>query len=337
MTNPRRIDQAPQIKKDSPETAPAVDYDASRVPTSTGDTPVYTDWVPRPIDKEPKNRNKLAAGIALGGVAASAILGAATYLGIRSAGNEQVEKMTGSDRTVSAPTTPGIEGLEQNNEITLDTATVDEFYNDAYFTDEERVDWAWSKLNEPSTKQGYEDMTILQAKYSELQAKYNSPNYKYIQDYVEPSESMAGDEILSLQTAIQTIAAESTELSDTERQKIIAAVADNSTADRERGVSRAQERDIESLNGIYAVRETPEGAKMESPVFRYHIPENGYNPNGLPSKVLNTFNVANDSNMRFQEIYRFINNIPVKVDSYSTSNANKRITYPENIPHEPTP
>lgn len=227
------------------------------------------------------------------------------------------------------------ESTVPSKQVTLDEASTDQFYDDNYFNDEQRVGWAWKKLNQPSQELGREGVTVLQAKHAELQARYNDPNsnYKYIEDLVEPSETMTGDQIRALQTTINNIAVDDT-FSDSERTKILAAAYDNSYPNLRDAISFTLQKDVQSMNGIYRVDES-DGVKWESPIFRWYRPENGYNPEGIPSKVISVMNVgAKASGGDFQEIYRFINGIPVRVDSYPATSTTKWISYPEKIPYQ---
>lgn len=99
--------QVPENQPNDQNTTPSEEsYSNARVPTSTGDTPIYDNWTPRPIDKEPKNHNKRNALIALGTIASGVILGVGSYLGIKSAANDQIERIAGSDRATAAPAFP---------------------------------------------------------------------------------------------------------------------------------------------------------------------------------------------------------------------------------------
>ena len=262
-------------------------------------------------------------------------LGAGVLLGKAPSNSEPSSQSAGSDvPSTSAPAVPG--EIETKETVTLDNASSDQFYDNKDFTDEQRVNWAWSKLNEPSQEPGHEGMTILQAKHADLQAKYNDPNsdYKYIEDLVEPSEDMTGDQIRALQTTINNIAVDNT-FSDTVRTKILAAAYDNSYPNLSDAIKYALEKDVQHMNGIYRVNES-DGVKWESPVFRHYRPENGYNPEGVPSKILSVMNVgAKSVGGDFQEIYRFVGKIPIRVDSYSAAETKRWISYPEKIPYEP--
>lgn len=279
------------------------------------------------------NRNKII--IAIAAIAGVVAVGAAAYKGLESGVEKAIGPLGGGDKNSSVPGSgPGAPDPDSPNHYAprIDVATPDAFYSDEYFTDEQRVEWAWNKLQQPSTDPRYSGLTILQAKHAEIKDKY--PRY-FTEDLVEPSENMTGDEILALQTTIHTLAAESTELSDMDRAKILAAALDNSTVDRVRGVERALARDVDQMNGIYRVSQSG-GVKWESPVFRHYKPGNGYDPAGYPSKILSNMNVSGDSHSAkgndFQAIYRFINNIPIRVDSYSAKDTHKWVSRVQEIP-----
>jgi len=100
----RSVDQAPHNPYDNSNHDPRPRVHPERVPTSLdGSTPVYEDWKPRSIDTQPKNKNKLAALIALGGVAATGIVGAAAFFGMKSATSEQIEKVTSNTSNSTEP------------------------------------------------------------------------------------------------------------------------------------------------------------------------------------------------------------------------------------------
>lgn len=330
-------DQAPQYQ-DNPNDEPQAHPERVGTSFPGATTPAYEGYQPQPLDKRPGSGKRLLGYIATG-VSLTAITAGIVHA--VDSGVNVGRDLINSDKSNSAAPSPGMDidrnpGLiETRQDVTLDNASIDQFYSDEYFTDEERVNWAWDKLQQPSTDPRYEGMSILRAKFAELQEKYNEPNYKYIQDYVEPSEGMAGDEILSLQTIIHTIAAES-DLSDTERAKILAAALDNSDPLRTAAVGNALTRDVVHLNGIYRVNQSPDGTKWESPVFRDATLSNGYNAKGIPSKIISSMNVMGNSNSEagndFQEIYRFINNVPVRVDFYSAKDTTKWVSKVYQIP-----
>lgn len=311
-----------------------------------GTTPAHPDWQPDPLDKshDPKSKNKLIAVIAATGVGAVAIAGAALF----SAKNEVHElgnKLAGADAANSAPELPGQGSPEHKTTIDIDAATPDQFYSDANFTDEQRVDWAWNKINQPSHEAGYEGMTLLQAAHKQLVKRLQlekeielekGMGMNLFPEPVEPSENLDGDQILAIESSVEQIAAAS-DLSDIDRAKVLAAVMDNANPNLEKTMSLAMNRSAQNMGGVGQVLvDTTTKTRAESPVFRHYKPENGYDPNGVPSKIITALNVtAGGSKPSYsQAIVRFINHKPVFVDAYSTDNKSKFINAPEQIPQD---
>ncbi len=332
----RGIDQEPN-KSASDNSQPSWGVHPERVPTDFGgDTPVHPDWKPDPLDVRTGNKNKVAAFVALGGVAATAVLGAAAYFGLKGAGEEIGNKITGADVNNSAPIASGQTNPERAT-ISIDAATPDQFYSDANFTDEQRVDWAWNKINQPSHKAGYEGMTLLEAAHKELA---NSINYKpqygnaeYLHELVAPSENMTGDQI---QTYISTVGylAATADMPDSDRAKILAASSDNSSPALQRSITAAVDRDVHSLSGTSEVQSHYQGdveIKNESPVFRHYTTKN-YDPAGVPSKVMDVIDTGVTNTPTVQMIVRFVHDKPTIVDVYPADSTTKRIKNPDKIP-----
>lgn len=82
-----------------------------------------------------------------------------------------------SDRSTSAPeSSGGNQGIDAQERPTLDSATPEQFYDDNYFTDAERVAWTDKQLNSPSTNPNYPDMTAEQAAYEQINANLFKSN-----------------------------------------------------------------------------------------------------------------------------------------------------------------
>lgn len=108
----RSLDQEPNLSA-SDNSQPNHGPHPERVSTDFGgSTPAHPDWRPDPLDVQPKSKNKLAALIAIGGVAATGVIGAATYFGLRDAGRDFGNRLTGADAANSAPEIPGRETAE---------------------------------------------------------------------------------------------------------------------------------------------------------------------------------------------------------------------------------
>lgn len=306
-----------------------------RLPTDFGgSTPAHPDWQPDPLDKsnDPKNKNKLIAVVAATGVGAIAVAGAALF-GVKNEVHELGNKLAGADAANSAPELPGQSSPEHKTTIDINVATPDQFYSDANFTDEQRVDWAWNRISQPSHEVGYEGMTLLQAAHKQLADMYNKPgNYQYIKDLVEPSESMSGDQILTLSSTISHLAA-TADLSPTDRAKVIAADSDNSSPNLQRAINAAVNRDTYNSDGVSdVITDASTNKKVESPVFRHYKPENGYDPKGVPSKIMTTMQDSVQPARYDQVIVQFVHNKPIIVDTYSPTNKAKYILSPEDIP-----
>lgn len=332
----RGIDQEPN-KSASDNSQPGQGVHPERVPTDFGgDTPVHPDWKPNPLDVRTSNKNKLAAIAAIGGVAATAVIGAATYFGLKGAGEEIGNKLTGADINTAAPAVPGQTNPERAA-ISIDTATPDQFYSDANFTDEQRVDWAWNKINQPSHEAGYEGMTLLEVAHKQLAAKMNDPKYgghQYLKDLVNPSEDMTGDQILALMSTVSFLAA-TADVPNSDREKILAATSDNSSPYLPDARVAARNRDTDHMGGTSEVPvDSDTNKKIESPVFRHFIPENGYNPNGVPSKIASTMTTSGGAPQYAELVFHFVNGKPLLFDSYTEANGKKPVTDPASIPHE---
>lgn len=222
------IAQDPNIN----QTPIAEDYDTARVSTSIGEsggtTPVYKDWKPERIDKEPKNRNKLAAAFALGGVAATAILGAGAYFGIRSIANDQAERLTGNETYSSAPANPSI----PTQEIYTDPALLGKYdlNENGQLDREERdvmmpVDYLEIDPEVRASDRAERFTTYLSSAYETIQP-YLTPEEKevlYMPDLNKPRAEWSDQDYLNYYTLAQWLA--TTQANDTaEGQRAFSAI-----------------------------------------------------------------------------------------------------------------
>lgn len=209
--------------------------------------------------------------------------------------------------------------VERPEGMTADNATPDknQFFNDRYFTDQERIDWAYNILNQPSDDPKYVGMTLLEAHHSELQEKYNKPGeFKYVEDLVPSSEQMTGDQIFALYAAISDVQLNSDLPLDT-RLKLAAAQVDNTTeGGLDYNLENLKNGNIANLNGLQGVNVSTNGQKLESKVFRHHVLSNGYDPAGVPSKIMDAMTNGNDNPVRFQTLIQFRDGKPVTFDGY---------------------
>ncbi len=115
--------------------------------------------------------------------------------------------------------------------LTADTATLEQFTSDEYFTDAERVAWADEQLNAPSTDPEYPNMTVEQAAYKRINANlYKSNGLQLGKEFsalVEPSVNNTPAEV-DTQIYVDTAAAMFEPNLD-KAKKMLAAVADNNS------------------------------------------------------------------------------------------------------------
>jgi|GEM_PF-4405551 len=225
---------------------------------------------------------------------------------------------------------------QERRNITAEQATPSEFFSDQYFTDEERVNWAYGKLNMPSPNNP--NVTLLEAAHIELSAKYNQPGgYQYVRELVSPSEHMTGDQIETLMSCIAHVLLTS-DLSEEERVKMVAAEHDNSSPLLDKTIEFVKKRDTKRMGGLTGVNISSKNMQpIESPVFRHYVLKNGvYDPGGVPSKIVDVMETTSSDADRFQVIYKFVNGKPIFVKSISS----KKSTFVDqeeiqNIPYEP--
>lgn len=209
--------------------------------------------------------------------------------------------------------------------MTIDNALPSEFRSDEYFSDQERVAWAWNQLQQPTNEPGYEGMTRIQAANAKLMKE--NPLAEKI---VEPSLEMTGDQILANEASIFYFAGTTTELSDRDRVKVIAATVDNSNPIYDVVMKNVLERD--NLTGVLEVdRSAINHLPVESPIFRHTILNNGFDPKGVETKVMNV-HLKNTNNTSTQEYYQFIDGKPIQVYQCDATDKAKRASNPQNIP-----
>lgn len=289
---------------------------------------------PNVLAQPDQNNKNIFKKIMIGSavIAAASVAAGAIGIGVYLNRDSKIDSTPndGADRNASAP---AIAGPETNGTLTLDQATPTEFFDDANFTDKQRVDWAYDKLNTPSSDPEYEGKTVLEAAHAKLASILNKPGeHSYIGELVKPSLDMSGDEVSTLFSSISFLAGTS-DLPEDVRIKLLAAEVDASNPALGNLIEYVKQRDINHLQGAHEVRiDADTGAKMESPIFRHYIPENGYNPAGIPSKIISVLDTTSGRAERSQNIIQFISGKPVLVESYSTSDEQKRVTYPERIP-----
>ncbi|MFN3008609.1 hypothetical protein [Mycolicibacterium wolinskyi] len=233
------------------------------------------------------------------------------------------------DTSVQPPTAS--EQSSAPEAMTIDNALPSEFRSDEYFSDQERVAWAWNQLQQPTNEPGYEGMTRIQAANAKLMKE--NPLAEKI---VEPSLEMTGDQILTSEQSIYYFAATTTELSDRDRAKVIAAAIDNSNPVYDTVMQNVLERD-DNLSGVSkvdtsAVNHLP----VESPVFKYTVLNNGFDPKGVETKVMNVSlkNVSKDADYdgSKQKYYQFIDGKPIQVYQCDSRDKTLRASNPQNIP-----
>lgn len=221
--------------------------------------------------------------------------------------------------------------VERPADMTIDNASpdVNGFFNDRYFTDKERIDWAYNVLNQPSSDPEHVGMTYLEVAHGDLQERYNEPGgYKYIDDLVTPSENMTGDQIFALLLSVVETQLHSDLPLDT-RLKLAAATLDNSMPQVKRNLTAVTEGNEDAIGGIQMVNVDENGQKIESRPFSHHVLPTGYDPSGIPSKVVDFMDTSSN---RYQAIFQFRDAKPVLVESTDWNNPSTRIDNIRTIP-----
>lgn len=191
-------------------------------------------------------------------------------------------------------------------------AKYEDFFGPAY-TNEVRLNWAYGKLDQPSTEPGYEGMTVLEAAHKHLADEYNVPGgYVYVHELVKPSENMTGKQINDLTSSIGYVIVHDKTMSDNDRVKLLAAVVSPDFEYFDEAVQNALNR--RNLAGLEDVLGTSTGNPNESPVFS-KATVGDYITNGYPSKVMNTLGTTTTAGngAEMQVIYRFIDGKPVLI------------------------
>lgn len=274
---------------------------------------------------------------AVGGIALTVVVPYGVIKAYTTHVNNALEKTGGGDKTNSAEPFPGT-GVDNNpgkieapESVTLDNATTEEFRSDEYFTDPERVAWAWDKLEQPTSEPGYEGMTRLQAANAKLMK--DNPDARKT---VEPSLEMSGDEILANSDSISYLAATTTELSDNDRAKVLAASRDNSDPALDAVTANVLERDTTNIRAISVVDISAENnLPVESRIFKHTVLNNGFDPRGVDTKVINAHlygkPVGSDDGSK-QKYYQFIDGKPIQIQQVDSRDKTKRASNPQNIP-----
>ncbi|KAA0077241.1 hypothetical protein CIW52_32185 [Mycolicibacterium sp. P9-64] len=183
------------------------------------------------------------------------------------------------------------------------------FFSDAY-TDEQRINWAYGILNQPSDELGDGDMTRLEAAHKHLEEEYNKPGgYEYVRELVEPSEQMTGDQINDLASSIGYFI-EHTGLDENNRVKLLAAVVSPDFPYFQSAIRDGGSR--LNLGGLNDVLGRDTGNPRESPIFSVTA-VGDYIPKGTPSKVMDMMptTIPNGSEKEVQIVYQFIDGKPV--------------------------
>ncbi|WP_425005786.1 hypothetical protein [Mycolicibacterium sp. S3B2] len=246
---------------------------------------------------------------------------------------DAIEDAAGDEQTSITTTDVGKNSQSLEAPKDIDDAAPSDFYKDVYFTDEERVNWAYDQLDQPSQEPGYEGMSVLEAAHQKLVEFYNKPgNWEYVKELVEPSENMTGDQIYTLQSSIY-FAAVNSELPENDRIKMLAAAIDNSNPVLQDAIKYTIDRDTERMRGTYAVDiSATNDQPVESPVFRHTVLSNGFDPRGIPTKVINGSNTSGAQREKIQSIFQFINGKPVLVETNPSTDPTLRASNPQNIP-----
>lgn len=226
---------------------------------------------------------------------------------------------------------------ESRSDLTLENSTPEEFFDNANYTREERVNWAYEKLNQPRNDGEFQGMSLLESSHAELKKRLNLPGrYEYIKDLVTPSENMTGDQIETLSSSISYLLVTS-DLPEDTRVKMTAALVDSSSDTHDEIVEFVRNRDVDALGGATAVNiSSSDRLPKESPVFRHYVLSNGYDPAGIPSKIAEIMGTTDPSAPNFQVIYQFIDGKPVLVQNYDIDEMpSMRVDNLRDIPHEP--
>jgi len=243
---------------------------------------------------------------------------------------------TPSSPVATSEANPGAhEGQGDNSQVfaAMEQASMNEFWSNEY-TDIQRVDWAYNQLHQPSSDPAYQGMTLLEAGYKQMAAEYNKPGmYQYVGNYVKPSESMSGNDILTLNAVIGYIIKNNTTLSDNDRVKLLGASVDSDYDSLNQLITAAFNRDSSGFGGIEGVDiSSVNNQPVMSKVFRTKkVPEINYDPAGIPSVIINGTEEDITGGPGYQSIFRFIDGKPVLYTSYPSNSDKARTINPQDI------
>lgn len=226
---------------------------------------------------------------------------------------------------------------ERPANLTLDNATPDQaqFFNDRYFTADERLDWAYSVLNRPSTNPKFEGKTLLEEHYAAVEERFNSQaigGYRYIRDLVPQSENMTADEIFTLFSTIQDIQ-QNSDLPEDTKLKLSGAIYDGPSP-----AFNYQQKMIKEGTTDVVLRAANVSATnnltAESPVFHDGTLPNGYVAAGIPSKVVDGAINGIKNSYPFQATIQFHNGRPLyySIEDYKGGDRPLSIDYIQSIP-----
>ena len=233
----------------------------------------------------------------------------------------------GADKLTSAAPFPGTNPTDVNpgriestitpETVTLDDASADQFYDDKYFTDEQRAEWANEQLQAPSTDPEYPNMSVEQAAYQRLQAKLAREGRPALGPLVAPSLENTANEASVLQ--IVAFAAGYYDSDSNKGEKIIAAGMDNSHEMSESMRTDVRNKhllsDSDRLDGSLEVTFTPNDAEktqlaghnveMASPYSTDSLIGNIAPVNGAPTRVV-YLRDSQESSQKTEEVQAFI-------------------------------
>ncbi|GAY14484.1 hypothetical protein [Mycobacterium sp. shizuoka-1] len=227
---------------------------------------------------------------------------------------------------------------ERPANLNVSNATPDQFLNERYFTAQERLDWAYSVLNQASINPEFTGKTLLEEHYEKVRKRFNEQEaaggYEYIKSFVPQSEQMSGDEIFTLFTTIQDIQ-QNSDLPENTRLKLSGAIFDDFTSTTFKGHQRLVEgggSDV-VLRGVNV--SSVNGKTIESPVFHDGTLPNGYTAAGVPSKIVDgMISGLSSGTVTFQATFQFHGGKPVIVDiqNYSGGYGPLDASYIQSIP-----
>jgi hypothetical protein len=113
--------------------------------------------------------------------------------------------------------------------MTADNASSVDFYNDNYFTDAERVEWANEQLQKDANDPEYPGLTVEQAAYEHIKNTMMEESGVPLEPLVTPSESNTPNEVGIQHLTVQ--AASSYEMNADKAKKLLAAAFDNDSPD----------------------------------------------------------------------------------------------------------